>query len=480
MRLQSPELHQPLAGTLPPLCGFGGGSGEHSSSAMTSSLCLPDSLAVYVGEDFTAYLGILNVSKSLPIRNLTVTAQLQTPSQRWQLPSPLDPTSQLSGNNNTSNAASRVVEPGKGVDAIVSHSIEEAGQHILRIETSYLSEDGGAKNFRKFYRFNVVEPLLVREYAVRYGDSTCYVSVSVEFNSDQVTVDGLVVADAQFRPADGLSAVRITAGADNDNSANPAAAAGADNDERSSSRRKPTAAELLDNSGILCKGGCYRYLFKVTATSSEALLRGIAAGDLLGRAAFIWRKAMGETGRVSSSPVYCPATQLPGPSSSSSDAAASAATNFVVYQSGLSVDVAAAAATRNSLRGGQAVDANGDLSRKLPVTIEPIDPPARMRLNVPREVQFLVVNHSGQVMTLQVQFRLSQMTGLAVCGSSFKTVGTVPPNGGSTIASVRFLPLAAGILRVQGCCIVDLASGTEILQPPLFQTYIEEDEQATQ
>jgi hypothetical protein len=54
-------------------------------------MCLPDSFGVvHVGETFTAYLGALNVSKSLNVSNLTVTAQLQTPSHRWHLASALD------------------------------------------------------------------------------------------------------------------------------------------------------------------------------------------------------------------------------------------------------------------------------------------------------------------------------------------------------------------------------------------------------
>lgn len=47
-------------------------------------------LVIHVGETFTAYLGALNVSKSLNVTKLTCTAQLQTPSQRWHLASTLD------------------------------------------------------------------------------------------------------------------------------------------------------------------------------------------------------------------------------------------------------------------------------------------------------------------------------------------------------------------------------------------------------
>jgi hypothetical protein len=46
--------------------------------------------SLVLGETFTAYLGALNASKDHPVRRLTITAQLQTPHQRWSLPSALD------------------------------------------------------------------------------------------------------------------------------------------------------------------------------------------------------------------------------------------------------------------------------------------------------------------------------------------------------------------------------------------------------
>ena len=45
---------------------------------------------IHVGETFTAYLGAVNVSPSLMVRRLSVTAQLQTPSHRHMLPSKLE------------------------------------------------------------------------------------------------------------------------------------------------------------------------------------------------------------------------------------------------------------------------------------------------------------------------------------------------------------------------------------------------------
>jgi hypothetical protein len=335
------------------------------------------------------------------------------------------------------------VAPGNGVDAIVSRAIEQPGQHILRVEVGYLTAEGGTKTFRKFYRFQVSAPLLIKETAFRHGDSCCFVSVSVEYTrtEEEGKQSPIVIASSVFESAEGLSASRIDSGSA----------------VKKPETSTPTAAQLLDAAGSLSPGGSFRYIFKVEASSKDALLRGIAAGDLLGRAVFTWRKAMGETGVVSSSSVYCPRVDP------------ERLFQGVVHKSGLSVDVAADSASRTSR-----VDRNS-LSNQLPVTVEPIDPPSRMQLNVPQEVQFLVVNHSDQTVQLQLQFRLSQMAGLAVCGACFRNLGDVSANGGSTVTTARFLPLAAGLLRVQGCSVVDLASGREVNQPPLFHVFVDQD-----
>jgi hypothetical protein len=437
MRLQSPELHQPTAGSL------------ESRSLLNTALCLPDSLAVYVGETFTAYLGVLNVSTNFPIRRLTVAAQLQTPSTRWQLPSQLD------GGN---MAGGVEVAPGLGVDSIVSHAIEEPGQHILRVEVGYMTTDGGSKTFRKFYRFQVSNPLSVKELTVRAGDSSAFVSISVEYNHNNENddaSDALVISSADFTPADGFSAELVGGGSAT----------------KVKGGERKTAVELFDGCGRLQAGSCFRYLFRVETSSEEAKLRGIAAGDLLGKAVFTWRKAMGETGRIASSPIFCPRAQPKLEGNNLNEVMAGRGSSFVVHLSGLSVDVAAAAATQASR---PAIMDRKSLIRLLPVTVEPIDPPSRMQLSIPKEVQFLVVNHSDKPMTLQLQLHLSQMTGMAICGPSFKSLGEVKPHGGSAVIGVRFLALAAGLLRVQGCCVVDLASGSEIPQPPLFNVFVAE------
>jgi hypothetical protein len=338
--------------------------------------------------------------------------------------------------------------PDRGIDAIVSHALEEAGQHILRVEVSYATTDGGAKTMRKFYRFNVSNPLNIRELTMRGGDSSCFVSIAVE-NASTVAFGAFTISSVDFHPAMGLSAERIGETA------------------KKETTGRIRATDLFDDCGRLEPGASMRYLFLVKASSREATLRGIAGGDELGKAIVTWCKAMGESGRIASSPVICP---LAKPRLDGGDPAAS--NHFVVHGSGLSVDVAALAANRSAKSSSQDPKS---LDRLLPVTVEPIDPPTSMALAIPQEVQFLVVNHSSRPMSLQLQFRLNQMTGVAVCGQSFKNLGEVPPNGGSCIMGVRFVALVAGLLGVQGCYVVDLATAQEVPQPPLFSVFVQSE-----
>ena len=344
--------------------------------------------------------------------------------------------------------------PEGGIDAIVSHALEEAGQHILRVEVGYGTGDGSIKTMRKFYRFQVSNPLIISELTYRTGDACCFVSISLENNAAE-TKGGLTICSAEFDPATGLSAEQIGR-------------------PQHASKENLTGLELFDGCGRLDPGASVRYLFKVTASSRASTLRGIAAGDELGKAIFTWRKAVGEMGRMASSPVVCPPSN---PRIDSTDLAATMTgknSDYVVYVhgSGLSVDVATAAANRMANPNSMSPMA---LDRLLPVTVEPVDPPIAMQLGVPHEVQFLIVNHSPNAMTVQLQFHRDHMTGLTICGPNFKNLEELPRSGGSVKISMRFLALEAGLLRVQGCCVVDMATGWEVPQPPLFNVFVQNE-----
>ena len=435
---------------------------------LNSTLVLPDSFgAIHVGETFTAYLGILNTSSDLPVRGLTVSSQLQTPTRRIVLPSRLDSTPT---DIPPSSSSSRGLGGGSGVDAIVSRQLDEAGSHILRVEVSYIS-NGQTSSLRKFYRFNVSVPLRISELVTRSGDSTCLVSITVENVMEKQPPstgggggDAITISSVEFHATSGLMAQQITLDDDDNNNTistnnNPIG-------------QSPSALQLFDKCGRLKPGECYRYLFSIKTESEEAAFRGIACGDDLGQAVLTYHKSMGEMGKVFSSVVICPPSVYLQQRKDAT-AAAAAATKFVVHRSGLSVDVAAASAQRSvsGQRGSSTADSN-NLDDILPVTVEPIDPPSTMELSVPIQVPLLIVNHSNRPMNLQLQLRLSDMSGVVVCGPSYISLGEVPPSGGSCTMDVRFVALVAGFFAIQGCYVVDLSTGMELQQPALFNVFV--------
>jgi trafficking protein particle complex subunit 13 len=437
MRLQKPDLDTPTAGTL-----------DISKFMLGTALCLPNSFGViHVGETFTAYLGAINTSKT--VAKITVTAQLQTPSQRWQLASRLD----------EGNAAGGVeVLPDEALDAIVSHLLEEVGQHILRVEVEY----GGNQPLRKFFRFQVSNPLFLSEQIFRAGDSSCFVSISLE-NNGEATKQGLTIASAQFEPASGLIAEQVESTTSAKNTKNSAL----------------TGVSLFDKCGRLGPGEIRNYLFKVTIPTPqspcEGSTKGIAAGDELGKAIFTWRKACGESGRMASSPIICPMIH---PNIDPNDPPATMRgdnSDFVVHVQGsscLSVDVATMAAARAANPSSRNVHP-GALDLLIPVTVEPINPPKRLKLGIPFAVKFLIVNHSDKYLTLQLQFQTEHMKGILVCGPSFTNLEEVAGNGGSLTVVLKFIALTPGLLQLRGCNVVDLATGHSIPQPPLFNAFAE-------
>lgn len=109
----------------------------------------------------------------------------------------------------------------------------------------------------------------------------------------------------------------------------------------------------------------------------------------------------------------------------------------------------------------------------LPVTVEPIDPQSYMNLYEPQDVQLLVVNHSEKALNIQLQMRSNLMKGLRICGKSFQNLGEIRSSGGSCVITIKILPIQAGLFQLNGCVILDLVSGREIPQPPLFHVFVE-------
>lgn len=483
MRLQSPSLSQPSAGCL-------GGT-----PLFSSSLRLPDSFGViHIGETFTAYLSALNTSKDTSVLNFNFRISLQTPSNKYHLSSSLDakPSSSSSSSsmtdvdNSSSFAAGYIIEPTKYLSAVVSHALEEVGPHVLRVEVSYgpTPHPQHKKTIKKHYRFNVSSPLLIRELTVRGGDNSCFVSIAIENVTAQSPV---TISHADFvTQEEGLTSERIGL---------PLLSSSSQAQGKDISA---AATQKFDTCGYLQPGNVFRYIFHVKA-SNTLKHPGIAFGDLLGQAVFSWKKNMGESGKIASTFIKCPF--------SFSGAGSGGVNNhhkkskFIVHNSGLTVDVSAAASLLQFQDGQLSPTSNNSddsdddninrtmrknnmtasdkekmksLLKALPVTVEPIDPPSTMSLSKPTTLQILIINHSPTPQRdLQLQFRLPQMSGVVICGKSSQNLGYLGANGGSVVKTIKFIALVAGSFSIRGCFIVDLKTGVEVAQPNLFDVFVE-------
>ena len=468
MRLQKPELDIAKAGTL-----------KSSGCLLGSSLCLPDSFGIiHVGETFTAYLGALNVSKTLLVTNLTVTAQLQTPSQRWHMASKtLDECNAAGGCE---------LQPEQGIDSIVSRALEEAGQHILRVEVGYGGSGGTMKSLRKFYRFQVSNPLVISERAYRTGDLSCFLSMTIQNNGHE-TKGGLSISHAGFEAAPGLISERVAClppkySISKERKMNPTLTACSENYQFA------RGVDLFDQSERLQPGDSKQYIFKIvvskTQSTSGSPVMGIVAGHQLGNAVFRWHKACGEVGHMASLPVIC---RISYPFLDRKDLnmihSMGNESDFVMHIEGssLSADIATQAAAR-AAKSTNAVlesatnincgDSQSALDLMLPITVEPRNPPREVQVGIPFDIDFLVVNHSGQFMSPQLQFRSELMKAISVCGPSFKNLEDIPGNGGSTTVMLRFIALSAGLTRLTGFSVMDLASGKSVPQPPMLNMMV--------
>jgi hypothetical protein len=185
--------------------------------ALSCALSLPDSFGqIFVGETFAAYLGVINPEpadggypggRGLPIKWLTVSAKLITPTKRYDLI-----TKQVDDDSNSNASSSNQAPPkpqaapvdvpaGGAIDMILSKSLDSVGTHTLRVSVLY----GNQQVLRKFYRFSVDLPLQIKSQVGRLDDR----SVVVQADVKNLTEDGLTITDAQFEAAPGLKAVKL-------------------------------------------------------------------------------------------------------------------------------------------------------------------------------------------------------------------------------------------------------------------------------
>jgi hypothetical protein len=105
-----------------------------------------------VGELFSAYVSV--VGTEVVFYQVAISVKLQTTNETIDLTDIYSTTDIPSG-------FSRTLALNQYIDMVVQHRLNEQGTHTLRIVVNYLTSKNESKVLKKFYRFNVLEPLKI-------------------------------------------------------------------------------------------------------------------------------------------------------------------------------------------------------------------------------------------------------------------------------------------------------------------------------
>lgn len=149
-------------------------------------LVLPASFGnIYLGETFSSYLCINNESP-LTIRSIVFKAEIQTTTQRIVL------------YDNADSPYPNLITH-QTIEFVLSHEIKELGVHILVCTLSYQGPGGvERKTFRKFYKFQVLNPLAVKTKVNSMPNGLVFLEAQLQ----NVTTDCMNVERMKFDPAE--------------------------------------------------------------------------------------------------------------------------------------------------------------------------------------------------------------------------------------------------------------------------------------
>eukprot|EP01038_Epipyxis_sp_PR26KG_P012552 gene12552-16832_t len=173
MRLYKPGLH--LTSVFPNLPSHLTSNDEEFLSQITRGtdlnlspyLLLPDSFGeIYCGEKFSAYIAVVNGYPRVSFYQVSLAIRLQTASTVYDLYD-----IRIAPNTPIAVHQTKVLNCNETSDIIVQQYLNELGTHTLRVTVQYLtSPTSEPKTLRKFYRFNVLQPLILMSTFMEIND----------------------------------------------------------------------------------------------------------------------------------------------------------------------------------------------------------------------------------------------------------------------------------------------------------------------
>jgi hypothetical protein len=380
---------------------------------------------IYLGETFTSYLSLFNDTKDSITTGSAIKVELQTATQRFTLADTsetdsmqaLVKSSQVGLRINTRNGKSDgllTLEPRDSMELVVQHDIKELGVHILVCTVQYGTPLGEKRFFRKFYKFQVLNPLAVRTKVSSLQDGKVLLEVQVQ----NMTTANMFFEAMKFEPNDPFTCTDLNylqgtppnpfiplTQPDIDHqlaavSLNPLDSIGRHPLEVGGHAKVPGVFSVFGTDGLLQPQDVRQYLYLLQPISSES-----SSVAQLGKLDISWTTPFGETGRLQTS----------------------------------------------------------QLVRKVPPT-EPLDAqvshvPNDVVLERPFSCKILLRNNTpAETMKVTVQGVTSKTAGILWCGSTCKFIGDLAP-GETREVSLDFLPVQLGLHKIASLKLVDLSSG---------------------
>ncbi|KAI8595114.1 hypothetical protein EDD21DRAFT_344906 [Dissophora ornata] len=403
-------------------------------------LTMPASFGnIYLGETFTSYICANNESAH-PVREVNLTAELQTSTARFVLSDTLagqrpqaskSPSEiPISSPSSTVGRHIQLLESGKTNEMIVSHEIKELGIHILVCCIQYTTLDGQQKSFRKFYKFQVLNPLSVKTkvnspspttVATQEGSNSAPVSAMSASNGGVVLLEAMVqnvsgvtmwMERMRFEVADAFTAqdLNVVIEEDDEETSTDTKAEGIKGNE---------LVSIFGDHDYFAPNDVRQYLYVLTPKPGKELLAKTT--NVLGKMDILWKSQFGETGRLQTS----------------------------------------------------------QLTRKPPplddISVQVVKVPERIRLEEIFSIEILVKNQSpsGSTNTMKLMLTgVKHMGAILLSGPNSRQLGAVPP-GGEVRVRLDWFPLMSGVQKIGGIRIVDIISGYTVELEHLTNCFVE-------
>jgi hypothetical protein len=165
------------------------------------------------------------------------------------------------------------METGRSNEFVISHEIKELGVHILVCSIQYTTVDGKVRSFRKFYKFQVANPLAVKTKVNNMIDGKVFLEAQVQ----NVSASSMMLERMRFEPAEHFN-----------------------HEDLNSIQTEDQTAQSTFGSQYLNQHDVRQYLYLLTPKNVDDD-RIARTTNTLGKLDIVWRTTMGEMGRLQTS-----------------------------------------------------------------------------------------------------------------------------------------------------------------------------------